>query len=99
MLFCFDVLCKRTVIHFSVYGLLSPLPFLPQESGDGKVVSESKESDGKRGAQIPIKKMGQMSTVPRRSSEEKNKDTLSVSCSSESTTKSGNIDALFKKNS
>ncbi|XP_015273362.1 PREDICTED: PHD finger protein 3 [Gekko japonicus] len=64
-----------------------------RESGDGKVVSESKDSDVKKGAQNPIRKTGQMTTVPRRSSEEKqeknNKDTLSVCCSSESTTKSG----------
>ncbi|XP_077163872.1 PHD finger protein 3 isoform X3 [Paroedura picta] len=63
-----------------------------RESGDGRAISESKDCDIKKGAQIPIRKMGQMSTVPRRSSEEKqeknNKDTLSVSCSSESTTKS-----------
>ncbi|XP_060091363.1 PHD finger protein 3 isoform X2 [Heteronotia binoei] len=63
-----------------------------RESGEGRAVSESKDSDVKKGAQIPIRKMGQMTAVPRRSSEEKqerNKDTLSVSCSSESTTKSG----------
>nr|XP_056712256.1 PHD finger protein 3 [Euleptes europaea] len=64
-----------------------------RESGDGRPVSESKDSDMKKGAQIPSKKTGQMPTVPHQSSEDKqeknSKDTLSVSCSSESSTKSG----------
>ncbi|XP_054857307.1 PHD finger protein 3 isoform X2 [Eublepharis macularius] len=64
-----------------------------RESGDGRAVTESKDSDVKKGPPIPVRKTGQMVPVPRRTSEEKqeknNKDTLSVSCSSESTTKSG----------
>ncbi|XP_048352382.1 PHD finger protein 3 isoform X2 [Sphaerodactylus townsendi] len=64
-----------------------------RESGEGRAVSESKDSDMKKGGQIPIRKMGQMPTVFHRSSEDKqeknNKDALSISCPSESTTKSG----------
>ncbi|KAH0622064.1 hypothetical protein JD844_024006, partial [Phrynosoma platyrhinos] len=62
-----------------------------RESGDGRSVSESKESEMKKGQQIPIKKTGQMVTLPRRSSEEKHekitKDNLNVACFSESATK------------
>ncbi|XP_074847194.1 PHD finger protein 3 isoform X2 [Carettochelys insculpta] len=63
-----------------------------RESGDGRSLSECKDSDIKKG-QVPIRKMGQTVTLPRRSSEEKsekiNKDSLNVSCSSEKATKSG----------
>ncbi|KAJ6665865.1 hypothetical protein lerEdw1_001337 [Lerista edwardsae] len=62
-----------------------------RESGDGKAISEFKDPEMKKGHQTPIRKTGQ--TAPRRSSEEKhekmNKDNLNVSCSSESTAKSG----------
>ncbi|XP_061479037.1 PHD finger protein 3 isoform X2 [Rhineura floridana] len=64
-----------------------------RESGDGKPVSECKDSETKKRQQIPVRKTGQMVAVPQRSSEDKhermNKDTLNVSCSSESTTKPG----------
>ncbi|XP_067421624.1 LOW QUALITY PROTEIN: PHD finger protein 3 [Emydura macquarii macquarii] len=64
-----------------------------RESGDGRNLSECRDSDIKKGQQVPIRKMGQTVTPPRRCSEEKNekinKDSLSVSCSSEKTAKSG----------
>ncbi|XP_066468519.1 PHD finger protein 3 [Tiliqua scincoides] len=64
-----------------------------RESGDGKAVSECKDSEMKRGQQTPVRKTGQTVVAPRRSSEEKhekmNKDNLNVSCSSENTAKSG----------
>ncbi|XP_062981088.1 PHD finger protein 3 isoform X2 [Elgaria multicarinata webbii] len=64
-----------------------------RESGDGRALTECKDSEMKKGQQIPIRKTGQMATVHRRSSEDRhekiNKDSLNVSCSSESTTKSG----------
>ncbi|XP_073192450.1 PHD finger protein 3 isoform X1 [Lepidochelys kempii] len=63
-----------------------------RESGDVRNLSECRDSDIKKG-QVPIRKMGQTVTLPRRCSEEKsekiNKDSLSVSCSSEKTAKSG----------
>ncbi|XP_042312076.1 PHD finger protein 3 isoform X2 [Sceloporus undulatus] len=64
-----------------------------RESADGRSVSESKEPEMKKGQQIPVKKTGQLVTLPRRSSEEKHekmtKDSLNVACSSESATKTG----------
>uniref|UniRef100_A0A8C8RZW6 PHD finger protein 3 n=1 Tax=Pelusios castaneus TaxID=367368 RepID=A0A8C8RZW6_9SAUR len=64
-----------------------------RESGDGRNLSECRDSDIKKGQQVPIRKMGQTVMPPRRCSEEKNekinKDSLSVSCSSEKTAKSG----------
>uniref|UniRef100_A0A8D2LZ75 PHD finger protein 3 n=1 Tax=Varanus komodoensis TaxID=61221 RepID=A0A8D2LZ75_VARKO len=64
-----------------------------RESGDGKSISECKDSEMKKGQQIPVRKTGQMATVHCRSTEDKhekiNRDSLNVSCSSESTTKSG----------
>uniref|UniRef100_A0A8D0DQG9 PHD finger protein 3 n=2 Tax=Salvator merianae TaxID=96440 RepID=A0A8D0DQG9_SALMN len=67
-----------------------------RESGDGRAVSESRDPDMKKGQHTPIKRTGQTVTVPRRSSDEKhekmNKDSLNVSCSSESTTKSGVVE-------
>lgn len=54
---------------------------------------EGKDSEMKKGQQIPIRKTGQMVVAPRRTSEDKcekmSKDTLNVSCSSESSSKSG----------
>ncbi|XP_039221034.1 PHD finger protein 3 isoform X1 [Crotalus tigris] len=62
-----------------------------RESSEGKAVLECKNSESKKGQQIPLKKTGQMSSIPRRASEDKfeklNKD--NVSCSSESTLKQG----------
>uniref|UniRef100_A0A2D4LAD2 PHD-type domain-containing protein n=2 Tax=Micrurus spixii TaxID=129469 RepID=A0A2D4LAD2_9SAUR len=62
-----------------------------RESSEGKAVLECKDSESKKGPQIPLKKTGQMSSIPRRSSEDKyeklNKD--NASCSSESTPKQG----------
>ncbi|XP_077782393.1 PHD finger protein 3 isoform X1 [Podarcis muralis] len=64
-----------------------------RESGDGKPVSECRDSETKKRQQIPVRKTGQMVACPQRSSEDKhermNKDNLNVSCSSESTTKTG----------
>lgn len=64
-----------------------------RESGDGRAISECKDSEMKKGLQNPIRKTGQPVIAPRRSSEEKhektNKDNLNVSCSSENTAKSG----------
>uniref|UniRef100_A0A670YND2 PHD finger protein 3 n=1 Tax=Pseudonaja textilis TaxID=8673 RepID=A0A670YND2_PSETE len=58
---------------------------------EAKAVLECKDSESKKGPQIPLKKTGQMSSIPRRSSEDKyeklNKD--NASCSSESTPKQG----------
>ncbi|XP_075779806.1 PHD finger protein 3 isoform X2 [Pelodiscus sinensis] len=63
-----------------------------RESGDGRNLSECRDSDIKKG-QVPLRKIGLTITPPRRCSEEKsekmNKDSLNVSCSSEKTTKSG----------
>ncbi|XP_070589138.1 PHD finger protein 3 isoform X2 [Erythrolamprus reginae] len=62
-----------------------------RETSEGKAVLECKDSESKKGQQIPLKKIGQMGSIPRRSSEEKheklNKD--NASCSSESTPKQG----------
>ncbi|XP_034292566.1 PHD finger protein 3 isoform X1 [Pantherophis guttatus] len=62
-----------------------------RESSEGKAVLECKDSESKKGQQIPLKKTGQMGSIPRRSSDEKyeklNKD--NTSCSSESTPKQG----------
>ncbi|XP_057270078.1 PHD finger protein 3 isoform X1 [Pezoporus wallicus] len=61
-----------------------------RESGDGKNLPESRDSDMKKGQHIPARKGSQTAVVPRRSSEDKNekisKETLSVV---EKSTKSG----------
>ncbi|XP_032070910.1 PHD finger protein 3 isoform X2 [Thamnophis elegans] len=62
-----------------------------RESSEGKAILECKDSESKKGQQNPLKKTGQMGSIPRRSSEDKyeksNKD--NASCSSESTPKQG----------
>jgi len=73
--FCSMLLCK----------------YLFQESGDGKNLSESRDSDTKKGQHVPARKVSQTAVIPRRSSEEKgekiSKESLSVV---EKSTKSGN---------
>lgn len=63
---------------------------LLQESGDGKNLPESRDSDMKKGHHIPARKGSQTAVVPRRSPEDKNekisKESLSVV---ERSTKSG----------
>ncbi|KAJ7341339.1 hypothetical protein JRQ81_005316 [Phrynocephalus forsythii] len=63
-----------------------------RESGDGRASSECKESESRKGQQVPIRKMGQTIPVPRRPEdkhEKMNKDNLNVSHSVESTAKPG----------
>uniref|UniRef100_A0A8D0GP89 PHD finger protein 3 n=1 Tax=Sphenodon punctatus TaxID=8508 RepID=A0A8D0GP89_SPHPU len=64
-----------------------------RESGDGRNLSECRDSEIKKGQQVPIRKVGQTVTFTHRHSEEKNektnKDALSVSQASEKTTKPG----------
>ncbi|NXL65214.1 PHF3 protein, partial [Chordeiles acutipennis] len=61
-----------------------------RESGDGKNLSESRDSDTKKGQHVPTRKGSQTAVVPRRSPEDKNekisKESLSVV---ERSTKSG----------
>ncbi|OXB67730.1 UNVERIFIED_CONTAM: hypothetical protein H355_008204, partial [Colinus virginianus] len=61
-----------------------------RESGDGKNVSESRDSDNKKGQHVPARKASQTAVIPRRTSEEKSekisKESLSVV---EKPTKSG----------
>ncbi|NXL92716.1 PHF3 protein, partial [Alectura lathami] len=61
-----------------------------RESGDGKNLSESRDSDTKKGQHVPARKAPQTAVIPRRSSEEKSekvsKESLSVV---EKSTKSG----------
>ncbi|NXL31928.1 PHF3 protein, partial [Glaucidium brasilianum] len=61
-----------------------------RESGDGKNLSESRDSDTKKGQHIPARKGSQTAVIPRRSPEDKNekisKESLSVA---ERSTKSG----------
>ncbi|XP_021248313.1 PHD finger protein 3 isoform X2 [Numida meleagris] len=61
-----------------------------RESGDGKNLSESRDSDTKKGQHVPARKASQTAVIPRRSSEEKSeknsKESLSVV---EKSTKSG----------
>ncbi|XP_046795279.1 PHD finger protein 3 isoform X2 [Gallus gallus] len=61
-----------------------------RESGDGKNLSESRDSDTKKGQHVPARKVSQTAVIPRRSSEEKgekiSKESLSVV---EKSTKSG----------
>ncbi|KFQ36162.1 PREDICTED: PHD finger protein 3 [Merops nubicus] len=61
-----------------------------RESGDGKNLSESRDSDNKKGQHIPARKGPQTAVIPRRSPEDKNekisKETLS---GIEKSTKSG----------
>lgn len=68
--------------------------FLFQESGDGKITPEYRDSDVKKGQQTTVRKVAQTVMLPRRSSEEKNekinKDSPSASSSSEKSTKTGN---------
>ncbi|NXT30983.1 PHF3 protein, partial [Pelecanoides urinatrix] len=61
-----------------------------RESGDGKNLSESRDSDTKKGQHVPARKGSQTAVIPRRSPEDKNekisKESLSVV---ERSTKSG----------
>ncbi|XP_031467029.1 PHD finger protein 3 isoform X1 [Phasianus colchicus] len=61
-----------------------------RESGDGKNLSESRDSDTKKGQHVPTRKASQTAVIPRRSSEEKgekiSKESLNVV---EKSTKSG----------
>ncbi|KAM6324143.1 PHD finger protein 3 [Aegotheles albertisi] len=61
-----------------------------RESGDGKNLSESRDSDTKKGQHVPARKISQTAVIPRRSPEDKNekisKESLSVI---ERSTKSG----------
>uniref|UniRef100_G3WD84 PHD finger protein 3 n=1 Tax=Sarcophilus harrisii TaxID=9305 RepID=G3WD84_SARHA len=65
---------------------------LRRESGDGKNSSEYRDSEIKKWQLAPLRKMGQ-TILPRRSSEEKNekitKESTTVFCTGEKTTKSG----------
>lgn len=62
-----------------------------QESGDGKNLTESRDSDTKKGQHVPARKASQTAVIPRRSSEEKgeknSKESLNVV---EKSSKSGN---------
>ncbi|XP_065586927.1 PHD finger protein 3 isoform X1 [Cyrtonyx montezumae] len=53
-----------------------------RESGDGKNLSESRDSDNKKGQHVPARKASQTAVIPRRTSEEKSekisKESLSV---------------------
>ncbi|XP_051853168.1 PHD finger protein 3 isoform X1 [Antechinus flavipes] len=74
---------------------------LRRESGDGKNSSEYRDSEIKKWQLAPLRKMGQ-TILPRRSSEEKNekitKESTTVFCTGEKTTKSGIHDKQeFKK--
>ncbi|XP_048793815.1 PHD finger protein 3 isoform X3 [Lagopus muta] len=61
-----------------------------RESGDGKNLTESRDSDTKKGQHVPARKASQTAVIPRRSSEEKgeknSKESLNVV---EKSTKSG----------
>ncbi|NXP09076.1 PHF3 protein, partial [Thinocorus orbignyianus] len=74
-----------------------------RESGDGKNLSESRDSDTKKGQHLPARKGSQTAVIPRRSPDDKNekisKESLSVV---ERSTKSGSVhekqDMKKKKN-
>lgn len=64
--------------------------FFFQESGDGKNLPESRDSDAKKGQHVPARKGSQTAAVPRRSSEDKNEKISKESPSAvERSTKSG----------
>ncbi|NXC51252.1 PHF3 protein, partial [Penelope pileata] len=69
-----------------------------RESGDGKNLSDSRDSDTKKGQHVPSRKASQTPVIPRRSSEEKseknNKESLSAV---EKSTKSGEKQEIKKK--
>ncbi|NXE23640.1 PHF3 protein, partial [Ardeotis kori] len=71
-----------------------------RESGDGKNLSESRDSDAKKGQHVPARKGSQTTVIPRRSPEDKNekisKESLSVV---ERSTKSGSVQEIKKKKS
>ncbi|NXK61912.1 PHF3 protein, partial [Sylvietta virens] len=61
-----------------------------RESGDGKNLPESRDSDTKKGQHIPARKGSQTAAIPRRSSEDKNEKISKESPSTvERSTKSG----------
>ncbi|KAM9267834.1 PHD finger protein 3 isoform 1-T5 [Cariama cristata] len=61
-----------------------------RESGDGKNLSESRDSDMKKGQHVPARKGSQTAVIPRRSPEDKNEKISKESLSAvERSTKSG----------
>ncbi|NXO43741.1 PHF3 protein, partial [Locustella ochotensis] len=61
-----------------------------RESGDGKNLPESRDSDSKKGQHVPARKGSQTAAIPRRSSEDKNEKISKESPSTvERSTKSG----------
>ncbi|XP_071301564.1 PHD finger protein 3 isoform X2 [Agelaius tricolor] len=61
-----------------------------RESGDGKNLPESRDSDTKKGQHVPARKGSQTTAIPRRSPEDKNEKTSKESLSTmERSTKSG----------
>lgn len=63
-----------------------------QESGDGKNLPESRDSDTKKGQHVPARKASQTAAIPRRSPEDKNEKITKESPSTvERSTKSGTI--------
>nr|XP_027310850.2 PHD finger protein 3 isoform X1 [Anas platyrhynchos] len=61
-----------------------------RESGDGKNLSESRDSDTKKGQHVPTRKATQTAVIPRRSSDEKSEKNSKESLSMvEKSTKSG----------
>lgn len=61
-----------------------------QESGDGKNLPESRDSDTKKGQHVPVRKGSQTTAIPRRSPEDKNEKISKESLSTmERSTKSG----------
>ncbi|NWS65736.1 PHF3 protein, partial [Crotophaga sulcirostris] len=63
-----------------------------RESGDGKNLSESRDSDTKKGQHIPARKGSQTAVIPRRSPEDKNEKISKESLSMvERSSKSGSV--------
>ncbi|NWS54425.1 PHF3 protein, partial [Chunga burmeisteri] len=63
-----------------------------RESGDGKNLSESRDSDMKKGQHVPARKGSQTAVIPRRSPEDKNEKISKESLSAvERSTKSGSV--------
>uniref|UniRef100_A0A803YHI2 PHD finger protein 3 n=1 Tax=Meleagris gallopavo TaxID=9103 RepID=A0A803YHI2_MELGA len=61
-----------------------------RDSGDGKNLSESRDSDTKKGQHVPARKASQTAVIPRRSSEEKGEKISKESLNAvEKSTKSG----------
>lgn len=78
------------VVHYSIQQHASVYKCLFQESGDGKNLSESRDSDTKKGQHVPTRKATQTAVIPRRSSDEKSEKNSKESLSMvEKSTKSG----------